>query len=246
MGKPGPLFYDDDAVFATYMRHRGRSDTPNDTLEKPVIDQLIGTVEGLRILDLGCGDAAIGRELLTRGAASYHGLEGSANMAALAAQTLHGTAGQVIHTTIEEWDYPSAAFDLAIARLVLHYIADLSALCGQVFQTLAPGGRLIFSVEHPVISSCDRGWPAGTLRQDWIVDDYFDTGLRVTNWLGASVQKYHRTVEDYCMMLQQSGFLFEQLRESRPRREDFHDQQTYERRKRIPLFLFLSGRKPGP
>jgi hypothetical protein len=115
-----------------------------------------------------------------------------------------------------------------------------------VFQTLAPGGRLLFSVEHPVITSCDRGWPAGTLRQDWIVDDYFETGLRETSWLGGSVQKYHRTVEDYCMALQHSGFIFEQLRESRPQREHFQDQQTYERRKRIPLFLFLSGRKPGP
>jgi hypothetical protein len=131
-----------------------------------------------------------------------------------------------------------------LARLVLHYVADLPALCAQVFGTLVPGGRFIFSVEHPVITSCDRGWPTGNLRQDWIVDDYFDTGLRVASWLGGRVEKYHRTIEDYVTTLQRSGFSIEHLRESCPQREHFQDEQTYARRKRIPLFLFLAGRKP--
>lgn len=66
----GPALYDDEAVFATYLRHRQRSFTPSDTLEKPVIIQLIGEIAGKRILELGCGDAAIGRELLRMEAAN--------------------------------------------------------------------------------------------------------------------------------------------------------------------------------
>jgi hypothetical protein len=57
------------------------------------------------------------------------------------------------------------------------------------------------------------------------------------------VSKYHRTVEDYFRALQAAGFVVEQLRESRPQRERFADAQVYERRLRIPLFLFLAGRK---
>lgn len=243
MGSSGSDFYDDDAVFATYMQHRHRPDTPNDTLEKPIIRELIGAVAGKRILDLGCGDAAIGRELLEQGAATYIGVEGSDNMTTVAAQALADTSGQVIQHTIEDWDYPHAAFDLVLARLVLHYVADLPALCSKIAEALLPGGQLIFSVEHPVITSCDRGWPTGSLRQDWIVDNYFDTGLRVTSWLGGRVQKYHRTVEDYFVALQQTGFHVEHLRESCPQREHFQDEQTYARRRRIPLFLFLAGRK---
>jgi hypothetical protein len=94
-----------------------------------------------------------------------------------------------------------------------------------------------------VITSCDRGWPAGSQRQDWIVDDYFATGLRETEWMGGRVQKYHRTVEDYFAELQRAGFAVEQLRESRPERGRFANEQTYARRMRIPLFLFLAGRK---
>lgn len=245
MAQSGPNFYDDEAVFATYAAHRQRTDTPNDTLEKPVFLELIQPVVDKHILDLGCGDAAIGPELLHNGAASYLGLEGSHKMATLAAQTLASTQGQVINQRIEEWTYPHAVFDLVIARLSLHYVQDFASVCHNIFNTLRPQGAFVFSVEHPVITSCDRGWTTGTLRQDWIVDDYFATGLRVTNWLGGTVEKYHRTIEDYFRSLQQAGFVIEQLREAHPQREQFQDMQTYERRKRIPLFLLLAARKPA-
>ena len=61
--------------------------------------------------------------------------------------------------------------------------------------------------------------------------------------MGGTVRIYHRTVEDYFRALQDAGFVVEQLRESRPQREQFADQQIYERRMRIPLFLFLAGRR---
>ena len=239
----GPAFYDDDAVFATYMAARQRRDNPNDTLERPVMLELIGDLAGLRMLDLGCGDAAFGREALARGGRAYVGVEGSRNMAAAARAMLAGTSGQVIHCALEQWEAPDAAFDLAVARLSLHYLADLAPVFAQVHRALAGGGRFVFSVEHPVITSCNRGWPAGAPRQDWVVDDYFVTGARETAWLGGTARKYHRTIEDYFRALQDARFMVEQLRESRPQREQFADAQTYERRRRIPLFLFLAGQK---
>lgn len=243
METTGPTFYDNDIVFATYQQGRQRLDSPNDTLEKPVILELIGDIAGKSVLDLGCGDAAIGCEFLQAGAAAYLGIDGSANMVALAAQTLAGTSGRVIQHAIEDWQYPPATFDLVLARLVLHYVANLPALCAQLWQTLRPEGQLVFSVEHPVITSTDRGWTNGGARQDWLVDNYFDTGLRVTDWMGGRVEKYHRTVEEYFSSLQRVGFIVEHLRESSPQRQYFQDEQTYLRRKRIPLFLLMAGRK---
>jgi SAM-dependent methyltransferase len=243
MTASGPAFYDDDTVFATYMAARQRRDGPNNTLEQPVILELVGDLDGRRVLDLGCGDAGFGRMVLARGGSAYLGVEGSRNMAAVARETLAGTIGQVQHCAIEDWEAPVAAFDLAVARLSLHYLADLAPVFAQVYQALAAGGRFVFSVEHPVITSCNRGWSAGTLRQDWLVDDYFTTGARETSWMGGNVYKYHRTVEDYFRALQEAGFVVEQLRESRPQREQFADEQTYARRMRIPLFLFLAGRR---
>jgi SAM-dependent methyltransferase len=117
------------------------------------------------------------------------------------------------------WTYPSRAFALVVSRLALHYVADLRLLLVSVAQTLVDRGRLIFSVEHPVITSCSRGWKEGTVRQDWLVDDYFRTGVRTTRWLGGEVQKYHRTVEDYFAAMCAARFGVDEVREASPRVE---------------------------
>jgi len=239
----GASFYDDNEVFNTYQRSRQRAETPNDTIEKPVMMELIGAVHGTRILDLGCGDAAFGREALANGCASYVGLEGSQNMVAAARQTLAGTKGAVIHNILENWDYPTAAFDLVISRLVLHYIENIDTLFANIHRSLVDKGQFVFSAEHPVITSSDKGWQSGTQRQDWVVDNYFDTGERITTWMGGTVRKYHRTLEDYFRSAQLAGFTIEQLREGHPKREHFLTGETYQRRKRIPLFLMMSLRK---
>ncbi len=103
---------------------------------------------------------------------------------------------------------------------------------------------MIFSVEHPVITSCSQARPDGTgKRAGWLVDDYFVSGPRVVKWMNGEVVKMHRTVEEYFLLLQQAGFVVEALRESCPQREYFADEAEYQRRQRIPLLLFLSGRK---
>ena len=244
MSLQGSDFYDDNDVFQSYMASRGRQDNPNDTLEKPVLLELLGDLTGKRILDLGCGDAAFGREAFQHGCAAYVGVEGSHNMIVLARQNLAATPGQVIQANLETWEYPHEIFDLVISRLVLHYLSSLDSALRNVHQALQAGGRIVFSVEHPVITSCDRAWRGQGPRQDWIVDNYFDTGLRETPWLGGQVVKYHHTVEDYCLGLQRVGFVIESVREARPQPAHFTSEETYQRRMRIPLFLLLAGKKP--
>jgi SAM-dependent methyltransferase len=245
MGKNGPEFYDDEEVFATYASRRARVDGPNEVLEKPIFDELMGDLTGLRILDLGCGHAAFGLEALQRGCQSYLGIDGSHKMMEAAKEKLAGTPGKVVRATIEAWDYPSQQFDLVTSRLALHYIQEIEPVFPRIYQALVDEGRFIFSIEHPVITSCDRAWQTGGLRQDWIVDGYFETGIRITKWMGGEVIKYHRTVEDYFGVLRAAGFSVDALRESRPQRERFRDPATYERRKRIPLMLFFSAYRPA-
>lgn len=244
MNYTGPQFFDDEQIFATYMQRRASAASANQTLEWPIFRELVGAVHGLQILDLGCGDAAFGLEALAQGCASYLGIEGSQKMAAVGNETLAGTAGQVIHANMESWPYPVAQFDLVISRMALHYIVDIAALFAQVYTALAAGGRFVFSIEHPVITSCSAARPDGEgKRQGWLVDDYFTTGPRLVKWLGGEVIKVHHTVEDYFMALQGAGFAVTALRESRPQRALFPDENEYTRRQRIPLMLFLAGQR---
>ena len=238
-------FYDRDDVRERYLRHLERPDNPNDALERPVFLELAGDPNGLDVIDLGCGDARFGRELLERGARSYLGLEVAEGMAALARGNLEGRNGRVEHGPIERWRAEPATADLVTSRLALHYVEDLAGVFRQVHAALRPGGRLVLSVEHPVITSSFASLADGR-RSSWLVDDYFRTGARPHRWLGSEVVKHHRTLEDHLDLLRDSGLLLERLRESRPVRENFRSEAEYERRLRIPLFLFISARKPAP
>jgi len=246
VARRGPAFYDDPEIFARYTRTREAwPDNPNDTLEQPILRELAGDLIGQRVLDLGCGSAAFGVRALAAGARSYLGVDGSRTMVARAEAALAGAErGAVVHADLEGWVAPVAASDLVVSSLVLHYVADLDGLLGRAFAALVPGGRFVCSVEHPIFTSADCGGQSGPC-PDCLVDDYFVLGPRATSWLGGSVVKHHRTIEAYVAAIQEAGFVLDRLRESAPERARFTDEAEYATRLRVPLFLFLSGHKPG-
>jgi SAM-dependent methyltransferase/predicted nucleotidyltransferase len=240
-GRRGGAFYDHPEVLERYRsRHAALSD-PTEVMEEPALLAELGDVEGARIVDLGCGDAAIGRRLLDAGCRSYLGIDGSANMVQAATETLDGTAGRVIQGDIEEFTAPPNSVDLVISRLALHYVDDVAAVFRACRRCLTPGGRIVFTVVHPVMTSHDARESAEQVRTDWRVDDYFAGGPRPQKWLGAMVTWHHRTIEDYVTTLQRAGFDISALRECRPVPENFNDVSEYARRRRIPMFLLLAG-----
>jgi SAM-dependent methyltransferase len=239
--KSGPEFYDDERNFDVYNAHRNRPNSPNNLLEKPILMELIGDVQGFDMLDLGCGEAEIAADLLAKGAQSYTGIEPAEKMVRLAQEK--NPQCRIELGTMEAWDYPSHAYDLVISRLALHYVDDFQGVFAKVHQSLKPNGRFVFSVLHPVITSSNRAARADGIRLDWIVDDYFVAGKRDVVWLGSEVVQYHRSIEDYFVGLQAAGFTIEALRESRPRPELFEDAELLARRNRIPLFLFFAARR---
>jgi trans-aconitate methyltransferase len=239
----GAAAYDEEEFYENYMKRRNRQESPNNIIEKPILLEMIGNVAGKRLVDLGCGDAEIGIELLQQGAAAYLGVEGSKNMAAAAAENLEGTAGQVLHASMEEWQPQKEQYEVVLSRFALHYLADLSSVFTKVHDSLVRGGKFIFSVQHPVLTSSAKSAEASGRRSDWVVDDYFHQGERVEHWIGKKVIKYHRTTEEYFQLLLQAGFTVDDLREGTPRGENFSSREEYERRMRIPLVLLISGTK---
>ncbi len=243
MSRKGYEFFDDEEILETYKSRRQLSTSPNETIEYPIFRELIGGARGLDVLDLGCGEAEFGTMLLKESVRSYVGLEASDKMANSAEERLAGLEARVVRSTIESYDFAPTSYDLVISQLVLHYVEDLLEAFGRVYQTLRPGGRFIFSVEHPVITSSSQSLKISERRTAWLVDNYFKTGERVYPWMGGEVTKYHRTVEDHFSALQEVGFTVERLRESRPLRENSVDAEEYDRRLRIPLFIFFAAQK---
>ncbi len=238
----GGAFYDEPGVFDRYQEHRRWSLNPNVVMEEPALLEELGRVTGLRILDLGCGAATIGPGLLRAGCASYLGIDSSHRMLDAARATLSGCASADVRLgDIQELVLVDASFDLVISRMALHYIERLGDVLHRCHEWLAPGGRLVFTVTHPLVTSHDARVSTEEPRQDWIVDRYFEQGPRDQLWLGGRTVWQHRTIERYVSELRDAGFELINLRECEPRRELFDDAAELARRRRIPLVLLIAG-----
>ncbi len=125
MSKPsGAAFYDDPARLRAYQEHRAGALNPNRAMEEPAVQRAVGDVTGLRVLDAACGDGAHALELLDAGAAHVTAFDGSTAMVDRTRALLAGCDAQVLDSDLETFEAGESAFDLVLARLCLHYVAD--------------------------------------------------------------------------------------------------------------------------
>ena len=235
----GVEFFDGEETHEAYQARRESGTAPNEVLEQDSFDDLLGHVQGLDVLDLGCGDARYGRQLLERGCASYTGVDGSGRMIELARHTLAGSRGSARHAQIEHFSFSQGGADVVISRMTLHWIEDLGSTFQRIASTLRLSGKLVFSVEHPVLTCCADAKVKGQARGHWLVDDYFVLGPRTVEWFGATVLKFHRSIEEHVRLLRAAGFRIVDLREAAPSEKRIEDRDELRRRQRVPLMLLI-------
>ncbi|MGX0966070.1 SAM-dependent methyltransferase [Bradyrhizobium japonicum] len=242
---PG-AFFDRQDVCTRYRQLRDDPTAPVLAIERPIVLDFLGEPTGREFLDIGCGNAWIGRYLLDRGAKRYLGLDVSRRLLDEAQSILSCTTGEVEHQDLEWWGGTGGLFDAVISRLALQYVRNLGKVLEIVRHQLRPAGVFVFSVEHPVLtSSCERpdSKAIGHCRP---LHDYFREGERTDGWLGATVQKYHRTLETYMTELLQHGFLIHRFSEGRPKRDRFTTDGSYEARLDFPVCIVFRCIRAGP
>jgi SAM-dependent methyltransferase len=151
-----------------------------------------------------------------------------------------------VHAAIEAYR-PAGAFDLLVSSLALHYVEDDAGVVHRVFGALKPGGRFLFSVEHPICTAHPLGWvkDGGGTKMHWPVDCYRPEGPRSTRWFVDGVVKHHRTVETYVGTLLGAGFALAHLGEPMPTPEAIAARPDLEAEVRRPPILVLMAARPG-
>jgi SAM-dependent methyltransferase len=234
--------YDHELFFEAYSQLprsvHGLSGAP----EWPSIQSMLPNLDHLRVLDLGCGFGWFCRWAREHGAAIAVGIDVSERMLARADSETTDPAITYLRSDLECVELPTASFDLAYSSLSLHYIEDLAALFAQVHAALVPGGRFVFSVEHPILTApSHQGWithPAG--HKTWPVDHYLDEGVRSTDWLANGVIKQHRTLATYINLLIGAGFAIEQIEEWSPSASQIAAEPDWSVERERPFFLLIS------
>jgi len=236
--------YDETAFFEGYSQlprsREGLSAAP----EWPTLRGMLPPLAGQRILDLGCGFGAFCRWAAEAGAERVLGIDQSRNMLARAVSETRHPRVCFRRCTIEGLDdLPDAPFDLVFSALALHYVADFWAVCGSIKRQLAPAGKLVFSVEHPIFTAPWRpGWVAGAEGgKAWPLTGYLVEGPRTTTWITPGVVKYHRTLATHVNTLIGQGFRLDRLEEWRPSAQDIAARPDLADEVQRPMFLLVAA-----
>ncbi len=114
---------------------------------------LVGAVDGLATLDIGCGSGMNSALLALRGA-RVTGIDISPSLVKLAEQRAQvnnvAHATRFIVTSAHDLPFPDGSFDLVVGIAILHHL-DLSLVARETRRVLKPGGRAIF--QEPIRNS---------------------------------------------------------------------------------------------
>jgi SAM-dependent methyltransferase len=168
---------------------------------------LFGDVRGCAVLDAGCAAGHHAAWLAERGA-RVTAIDASAAMVRLARERLGDDARALVHDLREPLPFADASFDVVLSSLTLHYLEEWTAPLREFARVLRPGGRLVLSTHHPLLTADD-------------VPDYFAVTLVEERWRGFAddavpVRFYHRPLERIVADVLGAGFTMRALVEPRP------------------------------
>jgi SAM-dependent methyltransferase len=218
--------YDNPDFFAGYSQLERSREGLDGAPEWPALKAMLPELKGKRVVDLGCGFGWFCRWVREAGAAEVLGLDVSASMLARARETTADPAITYRQSDLDSLELPAAAFDLAYSSLTLHYLEHLAELFATVHRALVPGGRFVFSAEHPLYTEPGP--------------DYLDEGPRTTDWLAPGVVKQHRTLATYLNLLIAAGFTLRRVEEWGPTRAEIAAHPEWKIDHRRPSFLLVS------
>jgi len=134
-----------DGLSASFDRWRAsRLGQITDRLEQRALLDMLGPLEGQRVLDVGCGDGAFSLLLARRGA-EVTGLDRDPAMIAAARRRaeIEKTPAQFVEGATARLPFPDAAFDRVLAVTVLCFVDDAAPAIADMARVLRPGGRLV-------------------------------------------------------------------------------------------------------
>lgn len=178
---------------------------------------LLGPVDGQRVLDVACGHGRTTRELARRGA-DVVGVDISARLIAKARESEEDAPLGVryIHADVTAaMTLGDGRFDAVSCNFGLSDIDDLDGAIAAVSRALRPGGRFAFSLLHPCFGGgkdISGAWPA--------VGSYYEetwwAATEARSTLRRQVGANHRMLSTYLNTLRSYGLWLDQVAEPPP------------------------------
>ncbi|MEM7306632.1 MAG: class I SAM-dependent methyltransferase [Planctomycetota bacterium] len=139
---------------------RWRRDEPvllSDYTARPFLLDWCEPVRGQRILDLGCGEGYVARQLAERGAGEVVGVDLSPKMIEGALAQRPGEPGAPTSFSVGDSSdlsrFEDASFDVVLCVFLFNYLDVRSTrrTMAEAARVLRPRGRFLFSIPHPML-----------------------------------------------------------------------------------------------
>ncbi|MDG5818395.1 class I SAM-dependent methyltransferase [Natronococcus sp. A-GB7] len=205
---------------------------------------LFGDLDGKRAIELGCGGAQFGLAISKAGA-EVTGVDLSENQLAHARDLAveHDEDIDLVEASVTNMPMvKDASYDLAFSAFAFQWVKDIRSCFSEAHRVLKPGGKLVFSVDHPLYRCLDP--ETGELTVSYFADS---PRREYSEEFDAEMIVYRRTVSEIATSLLEVGFSIEELREP-----GYEDPEKYEseygsfqpdRMARIPPTLVVAAEK---
>jgi SAM-dependent methyltransferase len=201
-----------------------------------------------RVLDLGSGEGQLARRLASRPEPPglVVGLDPSA--AQLSEASAMGPGPSYVRGAGEALPFRDGAFDGIVCCLVIEHAADPDAVLAEAVRVLAPGGRFLLLVNHPLFQGTGSGfvddhilgehyWRVGPYLREQVVTEEVDRGVRL--------RFAHRPLSRYVNPVTALGCVLTRLEEPAPPLEFLAGSIDLELESAIPRLLLMRFERPG-
>jgi len=238
--------YDSSSFFAEYNKLPRSQVGLVGAPEWPNLRDMVGSVNNARVLDLGCGYGWFCRWARENGASSVHGIDISLKMLDKAQGDWPGDQATTYEQgDLDHVDLPLGMYDIVYSSLAIHYITNAKRLFQKIYDSIVPGGRFVFSIEHPIFTAPlkPRFETNADGQTSWHLNSYQYEGERLRIWLGENVRKQHRTLTFYIEALLEPGFRLTAFKEWKPSEDDLREHPDWAGEMHRPSFLLIAAQK---
>jgi SAM-dependent methyltransferase len=222
----------------------GFTDGADPEYEEQILPLAAECLAGARhVLDIGTGEGQVARLAASLGAETVVGVDPT--VAQLQVARARGGGPTYTRGAAEALPVRDGAFDAAVACLVFEHIADHEPAIAEVARVLAPGGRFVFLLNHPLLQAPNSGWVIDHIldEQYWRVGPYLTPDVTMEELAPGVVLPFvHRPLSHYVNTMARHGLLVERMEEPMPPEGFLAKAKEYRDAATIPRLLLLVAR----
>ncbi|WP_254864157.1 class I SAM-dependent methyltransferase [Halovivax gelatinilyticus] len=203
-------------------------------VEWPATRSLLPDLDGLRVLEAGCG-AGDYTEFFAEEGAEVVAVDATEAAVERTRERFDDDPVDVHHADLTEplEFLDDGSVDLVVSQLVLEHISDWLPVFDEFARVLRTDGRFVFSTGNPV-----SGWVSP---ED--ASDYFETEALTQDWGEMRPRNYRRPLAEHLNPLADAGFAIERFLEPTPDPAyESVDSETYERLTTVPRWECVRAR----